>query len=352
MCGDGVCEGKEDWQNCPADCPTNPDPSPAVSGRLEIHHVDIGQGDATMLVSPSGKVVLFDSGETYWNSEKDAQRISEYIQALTGAKEIDYYINSHIHLDHIGYFEKSGIWKLVNSDGFTISKSYIRDYNEILGSTSGTFGKFYNWMVSGGAAQINLELIDSSKTPFTIDLGDGVTIDVLYVNAEGIIAPGNYSGDANPPSENDFSLVTVVRYGEFDEFIAGDLSGEDAWSRFGYHYTDIETTVGPLAGDVEVYRVNHHGSSHSTNAAFLGDIDPEVSIISVGNANTYAHPNYEVVNRLKATSDVYMTQYGDRDGKDGKADSVDYTDVVVGGDIVIIVTDPSTPTYTVEGSPY
>jgi hypothetical protein len=223
VCGDGKCEGSEDWQNCPADCTANPNPSPAVSGRLEIHHIDIGQGDATILVSPSGKVVLFDAGESYWNSGKDAQRISTYIQVLTGGKHIDYFINSHMHLDHIGY---GGIWKLVNGYGFTVGKSYVRDYNEVLGTYSGTYGKFVNWTtLDRGDAQLNLELVNSSKTPFTIDLGDGVTIDVVLVNAEGIIAPRDYSRDASPPSENDFSMVTVVRYGNFDELIAGDLSG-------------------------------------------------------------------------------------------------------------------------------
>jgi len=344
-CGDGTCEGTEDWQNC-ADCQPNPNPSHAITGRLEIHHIDVGQGDATVLVSPTGKVVLFDSAESYWNSGKDAERVSTYIQALTGAKHIDYFINSHLHLDHIGYVGYGGIWKLVNRYGFTVNKSYVRDYNEVLGTSSSTYGKFVNWTTQGnGDVQLNLELVNSGKTPFTIDLGDGVRIDVLYVNAEGIIPPGNYSLDASPPSENDFSMVTVVRYGGFDELISGDLSGQNYESSFGYHYTDVESTVAPLVGDVEVYRVNHHGSSHSTNPALLSAIDPEVSIISVGNANTYHHPNSAVVDALKATSDVYMTQYGDREG-------VNYTGVVVGGDIVVIVTDPSGTGYTVEGKAY
>jgi cysteine-rich repeat protein len=345
-CGDGTCESPEDWQNCPGDCQPNSIPHPAVKGRLEIHHIDIGQGDATVLVSPAGKVVLFDSAENYWNSGKNAARISTYIQALTGTRHIDYFINSHLHLDHIGYVGYGGIWKLVNGYGFTVNKSYVRDYNEVLGTSSGTYEKFVNWTTHGGGdVQLNLELVNSTKTPFTIDLGDGARIDVLYVNAKGIIQPGNYSMNTSPPSENDFSMVTVVRYGDFDELIAGDLSGQNSESSFGYHYTDVESTVGPQVGDVEVYRVDHHGSSHSTNPAFLSAIDPEASIISVGNANPYHHPNSTVVDKLKATSDVYMTQYGDRDG-------INYTGVVVGGDIVVIVTEPSGPAYTVEGKAY
>jgi cysteine-rich repeat protein len=351
-CGDGRCEASEDWQNCPQDCPPNPDPHPAMRGRLEIHHIDIGQGDATVLVSPGGKVVLFDSGESYWNSGADAERIAKYIQALTGGRHIDYYINSHLHLDHLGYAGYGGIWKLVEEYGFTIGKSYIRDYREVLGTTSGTYQRFIEWANAGGTGKLNLELVGSEDTPFTIDLGDGAAIDILYVNAEGLIPLGDYSGEASPPSENDFCMVAVVRYGGFDELIAGDLSGEDYESEFGYHYTDVESAVGAIVRDVEVYRVNHHGSSYSTNPGFLGAIDPEVSIVSVGNANPYAHPSSVVVERLKATSDVYMTQYGDRDGVEGLDDSVNYTGVVVGGDIVVLVTDPTGPGYYVECKPY
>jgi cysteine-rich repeat protein len=352
-CGDGRCEGSEDWQNCPEDCPPNPDPQLARRGRLEVHHIDIGQGDATVLISPSGKVVLFDSGESYWNSGADARRIAAYIEALTGGRHIDYYINSHLHLDHLGYVGYGGIWALVEEHGFTVGKSYIRDYHETLGTTSGTYRRFIEWVATGGGAEkLGLELVGSEDTPLTIDLGDGAAIDILYVNAEGLIPPGDYSSEASPPSENDLCMVAVVRYGEFDELIAGDLSGEDYESEFGYHYTDVESAVGPIVGDVEVYRVDHHGSSHSTNPGFLVAIDPEVSIISVGNANTYAHPSSLVVERLKATSDVYMTQHGDRDGREGVDDSINYTGVVVGGDIVVLVTDPQGPGYYVECRPY
>jgi beta-lactamase superfamily II metal-dependent hydrolase len=333
---------------------TLPSPAPLAGGTMEIHHIDVGQADATLLISPSGKTVLFDSGETHYMSGNKALIISNYVQSVTGGTNLDYYINSHMHLDHIGYVTYGGIWELINTYGFTVGKSYVRDYNEILGTTSGTYENFTKWItLDGGDAQLNLELVDSSKTPFAIDLGDGVKVDVLAVNAESVITPGDYSGDASPPSENDFSIVTIVRYGKFDEIIAGDLSGEDATSSFGYYYTDIESVYGPAIGDVEIYRVNHHGSSHSTNLAFLSAIDPEVSIITVGDANTYKHPNYEVINRVKATSDLYMTEHGDQNGDDAvTGDEVDYTDVVVGGDIVVHVTDPSGPGYTVEGVVY
>ena len=55
-------------------------------------------------------------------------------------------------------------------------------------------------------------------------------------------------------------------------------------------YADIETSVAPAVGQVEVYKVNHHGSASSSNTAWMSATRPKVAIISVGNANSYGHP--------------------------------------------------------------
>jgi beta-lactamase superfamily II metal-dependent hydrolase len=34
-----------------------------ANGSLQIHHMDVGQGDGAILISPGGQVVLFDAGE-------------------------------------------------------------------------------------------------------------------------------------------------------------------------------------------------------------------------------------------------------------------------------------------------
>ena len=77
-------------------------------------------------------------------------------------------------------------------------------------------------------------------------------------------------------------------YGAFDEVLAGDLTGEDP---------DIESVVAAQVGDVEVYKVNHHGSRFSTNDAWLDETTPEAAIISVG-GNSFGHPTAEALGRL------------------------------------------------------
>src|SRR6478672_8812502 len=34
-----------------------------ANGKLQIHHIDVGQGDGAVLISPGGQVVVFDAGE-------------------------------------------------------------------------------------------------------------------------------------------------------------------------------------------------------------------------------------------------------------------------------------------------
>ena len=67
-----------------------------ANGRLQIHYIDVGQGDGAVLISPLGQVVLFDNGVLNQCSKPVA-----YLQAL-GVTKIDYHIASHYHSDHIG----------------------------------------------------------------------------------------------------------------------------------------------------------------------------------------------------------------------------------------------------------
>jgi len=309
-------------------------------GNLELHHINIGQGDSTLIVGPTGKSLLFDAGDSYWNSSIDAQTIGPYIESVLGCKELDYVAISHFQADHIGYVGYGGLYHLVETQGFTVGSTLIRDYNSYLGETSSTFTNWKTYLE--GAGQAKLHPVTAIEGTSQVDLGTGVTFDIVTVDGNGAIIAGDFSSDASPPSENDYSIGAVISYGDFDEWIGGDLSGQYEVSGFGYAYHDIELSVAPEVGDVDVYRVNHHGSSHSSSATFVNQIDPEVSIISVGNANTYGHPTQSVMDRLLATSDVYLTERGNINTDIGSA--------VVAGNIIIKTSDGLL--YTVNGIPY
>jgi len=298
-------------------------------GNLEIHHINIGQGDATLVVGPTGKSILFDAGESYWNSSADAQVMGPYIEGVLGHKNLDYVLISHFHLDHIGYVGYGGLWNLVEEQGFTVGQMIHRDYNTYLGTKSGTFENWKTYLEGDGNSKLNPVVAENGT--HQVDLGTGVDIDIITVDGSGTIIPGDFSADTTPPSENDYSVGVLLSYGDFDEWIGGDLSGEYAISGFNYGYHDVETKAAKYIGDIDVLRANHHGSDHSNNATFVDQLDPEVSIVSVGDANTYGHPRQTVMDRLLNTSTVYLTERGDTSTNIGSA--------IVAGHIVIKTAD-------------
>jgi hypothetical protein len=337
------------WQAVPTASPTKGDSNGGggdcgtgtwTSGNLEIHHINIGQGDTTLIVGPTGKSLLLDAGESYWNSSTDAETVGPYIETVLGCKQLDYVLITHFHVDHIGYVGYGGLWHLVDVQGFSVGQMLHRDYDTYLGMTSGTFDNWRTYLA--GAGQDKLHPAIAVEGTGQVDLGSGVTFDIVTVDGNGTIIPGDFSADPAPPSENDYSVGVVLRYGAFDEWIGGDLDGEFYTSEFGYAYHDIELSTALEVGDVDIYRVNHHGSDHSNNVTFVNQLDPEVSIISVGDDNTYGHPRQSVMDLVLATSDVYMTERGDP--------STDIGDAVVAGNIVIKTSDGVN--YTVNGTGY
>jgi beta-lactamase superfamily II metal-dependent hydrolase len=311
-----------------------------TSGNLEIHHINIGQGDSALIVGPTGKSLLFDAGESSWNSSAKAQIIGPYIEAVLGCKSLDYVVISHFHLDHIGYVGYGGLWHLVETQGFTVGTTLIRNYNTHLGDISGTFTNWKAYLE--GTGQAKLHPTWAFEGAGQVDLGTGVTFDIVVVNGNGALIAGDFHNDSNPPSENDYSIGAILSYGNFDEWLGGDLDGQYEVAGFGYTYHDIELSVAPEVGDVDVYKANHHGSSHSSSATFVNQLDPEVSIVTTGNGNTYGHPTQQTIDRLLATSTVYLTERGDTNTNIGSA--------IVAGNIVIKTSNGST--YTVNGTSF
>jgi hypothetical protein len=133
------------------------------------------------------------------------------------------------------------------------------------------------------------------------------------VDGNGLLAANGPVDDPAPPSENDYSVAFVLRFGLLDYFSGGDLSGETLTSDYGYSYHDIEYAVAPLTKDIDVYRVSHHGSDHSSSPTFLAELQPRVNIIEVGNDNSDGHPHQAAIDRLASTGAIYLTEHGNPD---------------------------------------
>ena len=68
------------------------------------------------------------------------------------------------------------------------------------------------------------------------------------INSEPV--PGDHHASSLPPSENDFSVGLLIRFGDIEYVTCGDLDGEYSSSSFGYTYNDIESIVAPRVGEV------------------------------------------------------------------------------------------------------
>ncbi|MDP2885122.1 MAG: MBL fold metallo-hydrolase [Ignavibacteria bacterium] len=234
--------------------------------QLKIYCLDVNQGDATLLIAPSGETLLIDAG-----MKTEAKKILEILRKENiGA--IDYAVLTHFDNDHRGGFA------LLKDKGIAI-RHPIFDH--------------------GKKAPKSYTAVVTSRQTITpgdkFKLGSEVSIKCLAAarKTEKSIAPRNAAPNYG---ENQNSIALLVQYKGFDFFIGGDLT------------TNVEEALvdDSVITDVDVYHVSHHGSTTSSSEDLVQEIAPEVSIVS--NGSKYNHPTQAVVDLLwEQGSVVYQT---------------------------------------------
>jgi competence protein ComEC len=336
----------DDYQTSGAPAGANPSPGTCGSGTwqagwLEIHHIDAGEGVSTLIVSPVGRSLLIDAGEADWDRDDGAKLVGAYVGKVLGCTRLDYVVVSHFHVDHVGFPGHGGLWHLVAQQGFSVGKLLHRDLYRYAGTSATSLGAWRALLQGADASSLAPEIATLGRGQ--VELGGGVEFAFVAVDGGGLLPVGDFSADAAPPDENDYSIAALLRFGRLDYFTAGDLSGETlVASQGGYAYHDGETALAPWVKDVDVYRASHHGSSHASNVTLLAELDPEVAIVQVGDANPNGHPSQSTIDRLVARSAVYLTEHGEpgTDLRTGK----------VVGDVVLRSANGSL--YTVAGDPF
>jgi len=271
---------------------------PNESQILTIHHIDVGQGDATFIQVANGKNLLIDGG----NRGKGNTTVLPYLTAL-GVSSIDYVIASHYHSDHIGGLNE--VIEQLSPD--SIHAFLDRGFKKPL-PRSKVFAA-YQSLVD------RLPVHTAASPGQVIRLSNAVTLQCVASDGATIHSDEQDGMTGGEPSnglldENDRSLVWVLtsvhRFGQstysFRYFTGGD------WS-------DTSNTTLPCAvGDVDVMKVSHHGSAAATSRSLLNVLMPEAAVISVGDRNRYGHPRQQCLDCFQNTPSVqhiYQTEEGE-----------------------------------------
>ena len=238
--------------------------------------VAVRQGDAAIYQGACGDVGVIDVNR---------YRAGDVLAALDtyASRNLKWIAASGYDADHLG-----GIIDLAESPGVTVGTFYDRGGDRTVKDTA-TYRTYYDYVTGLGDRQP----VDIGDT-FTLCTGaDTVTFTVISQGTDGTAI-----GGVPVTEENDRGLCLHVEYGDFDLATCGDINGTDAGSR-----TDVETPAAAAIGDVEVVKINHHGSSYSSNQTWVNTLNAEVAVVSVGK-NSYGHPSATVMNRWQASGAI------------------------------------------------
>ena len=242
--------------------------SNANTQQLEVHHINVGQGESIYIELPDGSDVLIDAGKSNYGST-----VVNYLKEQEKNIDIEYLIATHPDADHIGGM--SEVFKQLNVKNFIYPTDAPHDTK--------------TW-------QNVLSLADSEGCTIK-DSTPGTTFNIGGATMKFIQPSVDYSDN------NDDSVVTYLEYKDVNFMFTGDIEAD----------AEKDMVAQNLVTDVDFMTVPHHGSKGSSTEEFLAKAKPEHAIVSVGANNSYGHPTADALNRYNAIgSKVYRTdQLGD-----------------------------------------
>jgi competence protein ComEC len=240
------------------------------SNSVEVHMLDVGQGDAVLLRTNAGRWVLFDAGPEWKGTDAGRRIVIPYLLRRGGLLEA--FVLSHPHTDHVG------------GAASVLSAMHPRMY--------------WDAAFAGGAESYIASLAAAKKQNIEwrrVHPGDSIAIDGVTIS---FLAPDS-AWTVGLKDPNLASTVALVRYGLVRFLLVGDAErAEEDWL--------LARDSSELHADV--LKVGHHGSSTSTSDEFLAAVHPELALISVGAGNMYGHPSGDVIHALaRAGAEVLRT---------------------------------------------
>ena len=233
-----------------------------ISNRLVFHSpavrvwfFDVGQGDAMMIETKSGKQILIDAGP----DDSILTKLSEVMWPWD--RKIDPIVFTHPDADHI-----AGAAEILTR--YSVGHVY----------ETGALSE------SSIARMINQEQAQENISTTFVREGDSlrfddVVLDVMWPRDIDVVHATN--------DRNNSSIVIRLVYGQTSILFTGDAEE--------FSEQIFSGSIGPI----DVLKVGHHGSVSSTSTSLINNIKPRIGIISVGTNNRYGHPHPVILDRLQ-----------------------------------------------------
>ncbi|OGM12661.1 hypothetical protein A3A76_04465 [Candidatus Woesebacteria bacterium RIFCSPLOWO2_01_FULL_39_23] len=253
---------------------------------LRVIACDVGQGDAFLVIR--GKTeILVDGGP----GNKVINCLNNYLPFWD--REIEVIVLTHPQADHysglIEVFENYSVkYFLANaldssSSNYSVLKSLVGGSQTVIINPTSSVSMRLDLIYLDILSPSSEFLADNSVT--TYEQKDRRTKE-LYQTNNGVL--GAYTSEQDP---NQFSIVAMLSYGEFDALFTGDIDNklsDDLAEIIKQKYNK------PL----EYIKVPHHGSKNGLSQSLLGSSNWKIGVISVGKNNSYGHPHQEVLKIL------------------------------------------------------
>jgi hypothetical protein len=242
----------------------------AVPKTLDIYFIDVEGGASTLIVTPSGESILVDSG---FNEERDAQRILRVAKEVAGLSQIDHYITTHWHRDHVGGIGQ--LAKMIPVKNFYdhgLPTAEAPDINAPLIETYKSVSGGKSFALSAGD---ELKLLPGRNSPplrFRI-LASNAAVVGEAAGAPQVKPCGDDFQPIEDKTDNANSLAMILTFGGFKFFNGGDLT---------HNVENKLVCPKNLIGPVDLFQVNHHGAANSNNPAMVRALQARVAVIDNG----------------------------------------------------------------------
>jgi len=225
----------------------------------KISFLNIGQGDASLIMSKRGQTILIDCGPN--------SKVIDQVESKLGfwTKKIDMLIITHGDKDHYG-----GCRDIIQR--FQVTKVMI---NGVFDSKNKSYTELLDFMKSQ-----NIQILPAINNTY-ITVSDSIELQLLNPQTN---LWGQDIRDDNPES-----IVILLKSTNNSIVLTGDADDT----------TESEILAKYPQLDIEVLKAGHHGSKTSTSDKFLDAITPKQVIISAGANNSYNHPHPDIINKLK-----------------------------------------------------